>query len=116
MEEHPDNGTGPDSNGVRTELQADCFAGAWVGDMTEQVDENGVPFLEAADASSRSPTRSTPRRRSATTTSSRSPAASVNPESWTHGSSEQRQRWFETGYQRRRRAPATHSAVPGGSL
>ena len=47
MQEHPNNGTGPDSNGVRTELQADCFAGAWVGDMTEQVDENGVPFLEA---------------------------------------------------------------------
>ena len=46
MEQHPNNGTGPDSNGVRTELQADCFAGAWVGDMTEQKDENGVPFLE----------------------------------------------------------------------
>lgn len=97
MQEHPDNGTGPDSNGVRTELQADCFAGAWVGDMTEQVDDNGVPYLDAptpqqiADAINAAQTVGDDHIQ-------REAGGFVNPETWTHGSSEQRQRWFETGY------------------
>jgi hypothetical protein len=114
MQENPSNGTGPDSNGVRTELQADCFAGAWVGDMTEQVDENGVPFLEAptqqqiADAINAAQSVGDDHIQ-------RESGGFVNPESWTHGSSEQRQRWFETGYQQGVQACDTFG-IPGESL
>ncbi|MET0812851.1 MAG: neutral zinc metallopeptidase [Microbacterium sp.] len=114
MQRYPNNGTGPDSNGVRTELQADCFAGAWVGSMTEQVDENGVPFLQAPtqveirDALDAAQTVGDDHIQQST-------GGSVNPETWTHGSSEQRQRWFLTGYQEGYQACDTF-AVSGGSL
>ncbi|MET0860566.1 MAG: neutral zinc metallopeptidase, partial [Microbacterium sp.] len=96
MQEYPNNGTGPTSNGVRTELQADCFAGAWVAGMTQQVDENGVPFMQAP----------TPQQISDALNAAASvgddhiqqeSGGQVNPESWTHGSSQQRQRWFDAG-------------------
>jgi predicted metalloprotease len=114
MEQHPNNGTGPDSNGVRTELQADCFAGAWVGDMTEQVDENGVPYLQEptqqqiADAVNAAGVVGDDHIQQQT-------GGVVNPESWTHGSSEQRQRWFEEGYRGGVSACDTFG-VSGGSL
>lgn len=97
FDRYPNNGSGPESNGVRIELQADCFAGAWVADMEEQTDENGVPFLKA-------PTEQ--QLRDALNAAAvvgddhiQAQSGAVNPESWTHGSSEQRQRWFATGYQ-----------------
>ena len=97
-EEHPDNGTGEDSNSVRTELQADCFAVAWVAHAGEQKDESGVPFLQA-------PTEAQVRDALDAAAAvgddhiQRESGAPVNPEAWTHGSSEQRQRWFMAGYQ-----------------
>src|SRR5690606_37739071 len=45
MDKYPNNGTGADSNSVRTELQADCYAGAWLGDATRLTDDNGVRYL-----------------------------------------------------------------------
>ncbi|WP_141935892.1 KPN_02809 family neutral zinc metallopeptidase [Microbacterium sp. SLBN-154] len=97
-QQNPDNGTGPDSNGVRIELQADCFAGAWVAAMTDYVDENGVPFLLEPTG-----TQVTDALNAAATVGDdhiqQEAGAPVNPESWTHGSSEQRQRWFAAGYQ-----------------
>ncbi len=98
MNQYPSNGTGEDSNGVRTELQADCFAGAWIGAMTEQVDENGVPFLQAPSEQQLRDALDAAKTVGDDAMQQQS-GGFVNPESWTHGSSEQRQRWFSTGYQ-----------------
>jgi uncharacterized protein len=95
--QYPPDGTGPDSNGVRTELQADCFAGAWVAGMTEAVDENGTPFLQPP-----TPVQISDALNAAATVGDdhiqQQASGTVNPESWTHGSSAQRQRWFDEGY------------------
>ncbi len=90
---------GPESGGVRVELQADCYAGLWAHFATDIVDdETGVPFLEPLsdtdvnDALSAASSVGDDRIQQSTT-------GQVNPEGWTHGSSAQRQSWFLTGYQ-----------------
>lgn len=96
MDAHPNNGTGPESNGVRTELQADCFAGAWVASAAGTTDANGVAYLQAP-----SETQIRDALDAAAAVGDdhiQAQSGQVNPESWTHGSSEQRQRWFATGY------------------
>ncbi|SFR90294.1 hypothetical protein SAMN04487846_0442 [Microbacterium sp. cf046] len=114
MEQYPNNGTGEDSNGVRTELQADCFAGAWVAAASQTLDENGVPYLQAP-----TPQQINDALNAAQTVGDdhiqQESGGAVNPESWTHGSSEQRARWFTTGLEQGATACDTF-AVPGSSL
>jgi uncharacterized protein len=90
---------GASGNGVRTELQADCYAGVWAHyASTTKQESTGVPFLEPlsdkdiADALSAASSVGDDRIQKAAT-------GRINPESWTHGSSEQRQHWFTVGYQ-----------------
>lgn len=87
---------GPTSDAVRLELQADCYAGMWSRHATEAEDANGEVFIEdltredieeALDAA-----RAVGDDRIQEKTSGR-----VNPDAWTHGSAEQRMRWFTTG-------------------
>jgi uncharacterized protein len=83
------NPTSANALSVRTELQADCYAGVWAhstyrrgllepGDLEEALTAAaavGDDFLQHAAA------------------------GSIEPEQWTHGSSAQRQQWLNTGYE-----------------
>jgi predicted metalloprotease len=89
---------GATSGAVRTELQADCYAGIWAYYADKTPAPNSTqPFLkplsdaDVADALSAAAAVGDDRiQRTAT--------GRVDPEGWTHGSSEQRQRWFLSGY------------------
>ncbi|MEZ0353138.1 neutral zinc metallopeptidase [Mycobacterium sp. pR1184] len=90
---------GAGGNGVRTELQADCYAGIWAHyASTVKQESTGVPYLEPLsdkdiqDALSAAASVGDDRIQKEST-------GRVNPESWTHGSAAQRQKWFTVGYQ-----------------
>lgn len=71
---------------VALELQADCYAGVWVG--SNDVLENQAELQEALNAA-----EGVGDDRIQQKTQGR-----VDPESWTHGSAEQRRTWFLQGY------------------
>jgi uncharacterized protein len=89
---------GPTSDGVRLELQADCYAGSWVRAASDIEDSSGVQILkkptdaEIADALNAAAAVGDDHIQETLG------GGQVNPETWTHGSSESRQKWFDLGY------------------
>src|SRR5690606_39702438 len=70
---------------VRMELQADCYAGVWAAKNRELIEPGDLEEgLRAAGAIGDD-------------TLQRNAGMSVNPESFTHGSSAERIRWLHTG-------------------
>jgi predicted metalloprotease len=86
--------TGPTSDSVRLELQADCYAGAWVGAAATEDDGTGTTFLEPITQEELAQALSA----ASAVGDDSIQGTDANSESWTHGSSESRQTWFTAGY------------------
>ncbi len=79
---------------VRIELQADCFAGVWANhENARQQREGRGPFFDQSDVAAALQTASA----IGDDTLERKATGRVVPDSFTHGSGAQRQRWFERG-------------------
>ena len=74
---------------VRVELQADCLAGVWANRQQQK-----EPFLDPGDVDAALKTASA----IGDDRLQRQARGGVVPDSFTHGSSEQRVRWFTTGF------------------
>lgn len=71
---------------VRQELQADCLAGVWANSAQSDLEAGDIEeALSAASAVGDDRIQ-------------QSTGGRIDPESWTHGSAEQRVAWFTTGY------------------
>lgn len=75
---------------MRIELQADCFSGIWARNVEQQfgVLERG-DIAEALNAA----------KQIGDDTLQRNAGRRVQPHTFTHGTSEQRQRWFARGFE-----------------
>jgi predicted metalloprotease len=81
---------------VQVELQADCLAGVWANRENKMLTSQGKPpFIEPGDVEAAMRTAAA----IGDDTLQRRSQGYVVPDSFTHGSAQQRQRWFNAGLQ-----------------
>jgi uncharacterized protein len=91
--------TGPASGSVRLELQADCYAGVWANHAETVPDENGHPLISDVTQDDISRALDAAGRIGDDYIQRNLGTGQVDPGSFTHGTSAQREKWFTTGYQ-----------------
>ena len=90
--------SGPTSGSVRLELQADCYAGAWANHAETVPDESGETLIADITDDDIARALDAAGRIGDDFIQENLGGGRVDEGSFTHGSSEQRQRWFTTGY------------------
>jgi hypothetical protein len=91
--------SGPTSGTVRLELQADCYAGAWANHAETVPDDSGAPLIADITQDDIDRALDAAGRIGDDFIQENLGNGTVNQDAFTHGSSEQRQRWFLTGYE-----------------
>jgi predicted metalloprotease len=91
--------TGPTSGTVRLELQADCYAGTWANHAETVPDESGAPLIAEINQDDISRALDAAARIGDDFIQRNLGSGRVDQNAFTHGSSEQRQKWFMTGYE-----------------
>lgn len=94
-----DGKTGPTSGGVRIELMADCLAGVWANHAATTQDAEGNTLIEPLTQGDIDSALSAAAAVGDDHIQEELGGGRVNQDTWTHGSSESRQRWFQTGYE-----------------
>jgi predicted metalloprotease len=91
--------TGPTSGTVRLELQADCYAGTWANHAETVPDDSGEPLIAEINSDDINRALDAAARIGDDFIQENLGSGRIDQDAFTHGSSEQRQKWFTTGYE-----------------
>ncbi|HZS22459.1 MAG TPA: neutral zinc metallopeptidase, partial [Pseudonocardiaceae bacterium] len=91
--------SGPTSGSVRLELQADCYAGVWAKHASTTPGPSGQPLITDVTDADVNAALDTAAHIGDDYIQSHLGGGRVNESQFTHGTSEQRQKWYSAGYQ-----------------